>query len=43
MTTVEGHKAPEVAVALGMTSAAVRKAKSRVLQRIHRQIDDPLS
>jgi len=43
MTTVEGHKAPEVAVALGMTSAAVRKAKSRVLQRVHRQIDDPLS
>jgi len=43
MTTVEGRKAPEVAAALGMSSAAVRKAKSRVLQRVHRQIDDPLS
>jgi len=38
-TTVDGQKSNEVAEELGMTSAAVRKAKSRVLRRIRDDLD----
>jgi RNA polymerase sigma-70 factor (ECF subfamily) len=39
-TTVLGHPAPQVAEELGLTSAAVRQAKSRVLRRLRRQLGD---
>jgi RNA polymerase sigma-70 factor, ECF subfamily len=40
-TAVQGRSASEVAAELGMTSAAVRKAKSRTLQRLRKQLGDP--
>ena len=40
LTTVEGKSATEVAESLGTTSAAVRKAKSRTLQRLRKQLGD---
>lgn len=39
-TTVLGQSAPEVAQQLGLTPAAVRKAKSRMLQRLRKQLGD---
>ncbi len=39
-TTVLGRPAPEVARQLGLTPAAVRKAKSRMLQRLRQQLGD---
>jgi RNA polymerase sigma-70 factor (ECF subfamily) len=39
-TAVDGLPAPEVAAELGMTAAAVRKAKSRVLQRLRTELGD---
>ena len=40
LTVVEGMKAPAAATTLGMTAAAVRKAKSRVLQRLREYLGD---
>jgi RNA polymerase sigma-70 factor (ECF subfamily) len=37
---IDGHATADVAAALGMTSAAVRKAKSRVLLRLRQEIGD---
>ncbi len=39
-TAVDGQSAPAVAAELGMSSAAVRKAKSRVLHRLKVEIGD---
>ena len=39
-TTVRGRSAAEVAESLGISHAAVRKAKSRTLQRLRKQIGD---
>lgn len=39
-TTVMGQSAPDVAQQLGLTPAAVRKAKSRMLQRLRQQLGD---
>jgi RNA polymerase sigma-70 factor, ECF subfamily len=39
-TTVRGQSAPDVAQQLGLTPAAVRKAKSRMLQRLRQQLGD---
>ncbi|MES2792308.1 MAG: sigma-70 family RNA polymerase sigma factor [Planctomycetota bacterium] len=39
-TAVLGHSAPEVAAELGMTSMAVRQAKSRLLRRLRQQLGD---
>ena len=39
-TAVLGHSASEVAAELGMTSMAVRQAKSRVLRRLRKQLGD---
>ncbi len=41
-TTVDGQKSNEVAEELGMTAAAVRKAKSRVLRRFRDEFDELL-
>jgi RNA polymerase sigma-70 factor, ECF subfamily len=41
-TAVDGLSAPEAARELGMTSAAVRKAKSRVLARLREEFGDLL-
>jgi RNA polymerase sigma-70 factor (ECF subfamily) len=41
-TAVLGHSATEAAVELGMTSMAVRQAKSRVLRRLRKQLGDLL-
>jgi RNA polymerase sigma-70 factor (ECF subfamily) len=38
--TVDGLPAPEVAAELGMTSSAVRMAKSRVLRRLREELGD---
>ncbi len=38
-TTIDGRSAPEVAEELEMTPAAVRKAKSRVLQRLRAEME----
>jgi RNA polymerase sigma-70 factor (ECF subfamily) len=38
-TTIDGRSATEVAEDLGMTPAAVRKAKSRVLQRLRAEME----
>ena len=38
-TTIDGQMATEVAEELGMTPAAVRKAKSRVLQRLRAEME----
>ena len=38
--TVDGLPAPEVAAELGMTSSAVRMAKSRVLRRLRQELGD---
>lgn len=40
MTAIEGQAAPEVAKSLGMQSAAVRKAKSRIARRLREVIGD---
>jgi RNA polymerase sigma-70 factor, ECF subfamily len=39
-TTIEGRRAAEVAHELGMSAAAVYKAKSRVMRRIRQSIGD---
>lgn len=39
-TTIDGKSSTEVAVELGLTPAAVRKAKSRTLQRLRKQLGD---
>jgi len=39
-TTVQGQATEDVAADLGMTPAAVRKAKSRTLQRLRKQLGD---
>ncbi|MEZ6101764.1 MAG: hypothetical protein R3E01_22750 [Pirellulaceae bacterium] len=39
-TAVLGQATADVADELGMTAAAVRKAKSRTLQRLRRQLGD---
>ncbi len=39
LTTVEGMPAPDVAAELEMSPAAVRKAKSRVMERIREEAD----
>ena len=39
-TAVLGRAAPEVAEDLGLTPAAVRQAKSRMLRRLRRQLGD---
>lgn len=39
-TAVLGRPAPEVAEDLGLTAAAVRQAKSRILRRLRRQLGD---
>jgi RNA polymerase sigma-70 factor (ECF subfamily) len=39
-TTVLGRSAPDVAQELGLTPAAVRQAKSRILRRLRRQLGD---
>jgi RNA polymerase sigma-70 factor (ECF subfamily) len=39
-TTVDGQPAPAVAAELGMSAAAVRKAKSRVLHRLKAEVGD---
>jgi RNA polymerase sigma-70 factor (ECF subfamily) len=39
---VEGQAPAEIAADLGMTAAAVRKAKSRVLLRLREEIGDPI-
>lgn len=39
-TTVGGESSTDVAKSLGLTSAAVRKAKSRTLQRLRKQLGD---
>lgn len=39
-TTIRGRNATEVAESLGLSAAAVRKAKSRTLQRLRKQIGD---
>ena len=39
-TAIDGLPAPEVADELGMSAAAVRKAKSRVLSRLRREYQD---
>ena len=41
-TTVDGQKSNEIADELGMTAAAVRKAKSRVLRRLRDDLDELL-
>ena len=41
-TIIDGRSAPEVAKELGMTAVAVRKAKSRVLQRLRTEMKDLL-
>ena len=41
LTAAQGHAAPEAADRLGMTPAAVRKAKSRVLRRLRDELGDP--
>jgi RNA polymerase sigma-70 factor (ECF subfamily) len=38
-TTIDGRSATEVGEELGMTPAAVRKAKSRVLQRLRVEME----
>ncbi len=38
-TIIDGRSAPEVAEELGMTPVAVRKAKSRVLQRLRAEME----
>ena len=38
-TIIDGRSAPEVAKELGMTPIAVRKAKSRVLQRLRSEME----
>jgi RNA polymerase sigma-70 factor (ECF subfamily) len=37
--TVEGHETAEVAAEMGITSGAVRQAKSRVLRRLREELD----
>jgi RNA polymerase sigma-70 factor (ECF subfamily) len=39
-TAIDGESTDEVAASLGITPAAVRKAKSRTLQRLRKQIGD---
>ncbi|HCO22386.1 MAG TPA: hypothetical protein DIT97_04730 [Gimesia maris] len=39
-TTVGGESSTDVAESLGLTPAAVRKAKSRTLQRLRKQLGD---
>jgi RNA polymerase sigma-70 factor (ECF subfamily) len=39
-TAVIGRSAPEVAAELGMTSMAIRQAKSRILRRLRKQLGD---
>jgi RNA polymerase sigma-70 factor (ECF subfamily) len=39
---VDGHRPADIAADLGMTAAAVRKAKSRVLHRLREEIGDLL-
>ena len=39
-TTVEGKSATEAAAALGLSSAAVRQAKSRVLRRLKEEVGE---
>lgn len=39
-TAILGLSAPEVAAELGMTSMAVRQAKSRILRRLRKQLGD---
>ena len=41
-TAIDGQKASEVAIELGMSHAAVRKAKSRVLSRLRGELSNPL-
>ena len=41
MTAVDGKSGDEVAQTLGMSVGAVYKAKSRVLTRLRRLLDDP--
>ncbi len=38
--TVEGHATADVAAALGVSTAAVRQAKSRVLRRLRQEVGD---
>lgn len=40
LTTVEGRPTAEVATALGVSSAAVRQAKCRVLRRLRQELGD---
>jgi RNA polymerase sigma-70 factor (ECF subfamily) len=42
-TVIDGQSAPEAAAELGLTPAAVRQAKSRVLQRLRQEVDVLLS
>ncbi|HWA96873.1 MAG TPA: sigma-70 family RNA polymerase sigma factor [Pirellulales bacterium] len=42
-TVIDGETTADVAAALGMTSAAVRKARSRVLQRLRAEFGELLS
>ena len=39
-TAVLGQSAPQVAAELGLTPAAVRQAKSRILRRLRKQLGD---
>lgn len=39
-TAVDGHPAPAVAADLGLTAAAVRQAKSRVLRRVKQELGE---
>ena len=41
-TAIDGQKSNDVASELGMSHAAVRKAKSRVLSRLRRALSNPL-
>jgi RNA polymerase sigma-70 factor (ECF subfamily) len=38
--TVEGHPTADVAVEMGITSSAIRQAKSRVLRRLKEEIGE---
>src|SRR5262245_46443825 len=40
LTAVDGKPAPEAAAELGLTAAAVRQAKSRVLRRVRQELGD---
>ena len=40
LTAVDGRPAPEAAAELGVSAAAVRQAKSRVLRRVRQELGD---